>query len=113
MTLGLPEHGLHLRFDSLSQSLKLIEVHDITRMQASLQLTILVGTRLACVAAHAWTMQSASLCSLQVRYAYQLVGGAAHPATPQQIYEMCGPTYPGIAKQTCHWYLIVSLEMRP
>ncbi|KAK9827529.1 hypothetical protein WJX74_008350 [Apatococcus lobatus] len=62
LTLGLPEHGLHLRFDSLSQSLKLIEVYDITRMQ--------------------------------VRYAYHLVGGATHPATPQQIYEMCGPTYP-------------------
>lgn len=35
LTLGLPEHGLHLRFDGLSQSLKLIEVHDATRMQVS------------------------------------------------------------------------------
>ena len=34
--LNLPEHGMHLRFEACSQRLRLIEVYDISRMEASL-----------------------------------------------------------------------------
>ena len=33
--LSLPEHGLHLVFDGISQRLRLIEIFDLSRMQVS------------------------------------------------------------------------------
>lgn len=35
LLLNLPEHGMHLRFEACSQRLRLIEVYDISRMEAS------------------------------------------------------------------------------
>jgi hypothetical protein len=34
LILNFPEHGMHLRFDPSSQRLRLIEVYDVSRMQA-------------------------------------------------------------------------------
>ena len=35
LVLNLPEHGMHLLFDPVSQRLRLIEVYDLSRMQVS------------------------------------------------------------------------------
>ncbi len=32
--INFPEHGLHLRFEPRSQRLRLIEVYDVSRLQA-------------------------------------------------------------------------------
>ena len=35
LILNLPEHGVHLRFEAVSQRLRLIEIYDNSRIQVS------------------------------------------------------------------------------
>ncbi|PKA61675.1 UPF0183 protein [Apostasia shenzhenica] len=47
IVINFPDHGFHLRFDSWSQRLRLIEVHEITQLQMRYANSLIGGTALA------------------------------------------------------------------